>query len=193
MKPIETVFDGHLFRSRGEARWAVFLKALGIDYKYELEGYDLSGTWYLPDFFIPTWQSWIEVKPESPSEQEVWKCRELARETQKTCLLLYGEPWMRTVKSGGYEHGTARYQWEYRFTLFPGNDVNELDNCVFAECPGCSSIGFFAFYEWKDHSEYAGSGRLDPSCCGREQDPIIDAPRLVKAYSTARQARFEHK
>ena len=38
IKAIETVYKGYRFRSRLEARWAVFFDALGIHYRYELEG-----------------------------------------------------------------------------------------------------------------------------------------------------------
>jgi hypothetical protein len=76
---LQTIYHGQLFRSRTEARWAVFFDACGILYEYEKEGYDLSGievpgnaifdyehnaympvvktmpngTCYLPDFWLP--------------------------------------------------------------------------------------------------------------------------------------------
>lgn len=53
IKAIETVYNGYRFRSRLEARWAVFFDAMGIKYEYEKEGYDLGELgWYLPDFEI---------------------------------------------------------------------------------------------------------------------------------------------
>ena len=53
IRPIETIYNGYRFRSRLEARWAVFFDALGIQYEYEPEGFKLSdGTMYLPDFRI---------------------------------------------------------------------------------------------------------------------------------------------
>lgn len=58
LKPIETMWDGHWFRSRLEARWAVLLDDLGIEYVYEPEGFKLpSGRKYLPDFFIPEFRT----------------------------------------------------------------------------------------------------------------------------------------
>lgn len=51
-KAIETVYKGYRFRSRLEARWAVFFDELGLDWKYEAEGYDFDGVRYLPDFEI---------------------------------------------------------------------------------------------------------------------------------------------
>lgn len=63
MKAIETRYAGCLFRSRLEARWAVFFDTLGIEWQYEPEGFQLSdGRWYLPDFRLIACGTWIEVK-----------------------------------------------------------------------------------------------------------------------------------
>ena len=52
IKAIQTEFNGYLFRSRLEARWAVFFDTCRIKYEYEPEGYDLgNGIMYLPDFY----------------------------------------------------------------------------------------------------------------------------------------------
>ncbi len=50
IKAIETVYHGYRFRSRLEARWAVFFDALGIKYRYEPEGFSNEYGAYLPDF-----------------------------------------------------------------------------------------------------------------------------------------------
>ena len=50
---IETEYNGYLFRSRLEARWAVFFDEIGLNWSYEAEGYVLDdGSYYLPDFTI---------------------------------------------------------------------------------------------------------------------------------------------
>ena len=46
IKPIETVYNGYRFRSRLEARWAVFFDEAEIPYEYEPEGFDVDGIWY---------------------------------------------------------------------------------------------------------------------------------------------------
>ena len=52
-KAIPTEYRGYRFRSRKEARWAVFLDASGVSWEYEPEGYDLgNGLHYLPDFLL---------------------------------------------------------------------------------------------------------------------------------------------
>lgn len=62
IKPIETVYNGYRFRSRLEARWAVFFDAAGIEYQYEPEGFDIEGEWYLPDFYLTEMNAYVEVK-----------------------------------------------------------------------------------------------------------------------------------
>lgn len=67
IKPIETYYNGYRFRSRLEARWAVFFDAAGIKYQYEPEGYkytDFDGNeyYYLPDFYLLDLKTWVEVK-----------------------------------------------------------------------------------------------------------------------------------
>ena len=64
IKAIQTQYNGYLFRSRLEARWAVFFDAAGIEYQYEPEGYeDEFGNRYLPDFYLPQFDVYVEVKP----------------------------------------------------------------------------------------------------------------------------------
>ena len=62
-KAVQTEYKGYLFRSRLEARWAVFFDNLGIQWEYEPEGIVLSdGTHYLPDFYLPDFHCFFEVK-----------------------------------------------------------------------------------------------------------------------------------
>lgn len=53
IKAIETTYKGIKFRSRLEARWAVFFDACGVNWEYEPEGFELpNGQYYLPDFLL---------------------------------------------------------------------------------------------------------------------------------------------
>lgn len=92
--PIETHFDGHRFRSRLEARWAVFFKELGFDYEYELEGYKLpSGARYLPDFFLTQFNLFVEVKPHRKIPiADLRKVVEFALAGDSNLLLIIGAP-----------------------------------------------------------------------------------------------------
>lgn len=61
---IQTLYDGVEFRSRLEARWAVFFNSIGVKWIYEPEGFDLDeNIKYLPDFYLPYFESYFEVKP----------------------------------------------------------------------------------------------------------------------------------
>ena len=93
LKPIETTYNGYRFRSRLEARWAVFFDALGVKYEYEKEGYDLGEAgWYLPDFWLPQSEMWAEVKAVEYTPNDLQKCHVLAAKTHHMTLLLCGVP-----------------------------------------------------------------------------------------------------
>lgn len=72
IKAIETAYAGCRFRSRLEARWAVFFDTLGIKWQYEVQGYQLEDRLYvrnttdpinyLPDFWLPEFNLHAEVK-----------------------------------------------------------------------------------------------------------------------------------
>lgn len=70
IQAIETEYAGHRFRSRLEARWAVFFDKLGIRWQYEPQGYTVpNGARYLPDFYLPGRSLWVEVKGSIDFEQ----------------------------------------------------------------------------------------------------------------------------
>src|SRR5258708_11826755 len=91
-QPIETAYNGYRFRSRLEARWAVFFDALGLEWEYEKEGFDLPSGSYLPDFWLPQVKSWCEVKAETLTITERKKADELVLLTKFDCILLVGVP-----------------------------------------------------------------------------------------------------
>ena len=92
MKIIRTKFDGHRFRSRTEARWAVFFKAAGIAYEYEKEGIVLDGDPYLPDFWLPDMELWLEIKRRKPTPEEHSLCERLAAASGYGAMLAVGAP-----------------------------------------------------------------------------------------------------
>jgi hypothetical protein len=91
IKPIETFYNGYRFRSRLEARWAVFFDAEEWAYTYESEGFDMDGIWYLPDFYLPDFNRWAEVKGVFPTDEEFAKFVKLCRLSKRDGMLLYGE------------------------------------------------------------------------------------------------------
>lgn len=89
---IQTRYDGCYFRSRTEARWAVFFKTLGFPYEYEKEGYDLPAGRYLPDFWLPQQRCWFEVKGEPPTTDEIHKASWLNMLTEAPVIIGVGSP-----------------------------------------------------------------------------------------------------
>lgn len=91
LKPIETHYNGYRFRSRLEARWAVFFDTLGVKYEYEKEGYDLGEAgYYLPDFWLPDFETFVEIKGAEPTEAELERCWALLRDSGKNVFMLIG-------------------------------------------------------------------------------------------------------
>ena len=92
MKIIETSYDGQYFRSRIESRWARFFNDLKIRYEYEKEGYEFSDhTRYLPDFWLPDNDCFVEIKGEHPTGKELLKAHHLADFTKKNVYVFYGQ------------------------------------------------------------------------------------------------------
>jgi hypothetical protein len=69
VRSIETRYRGYRFRSRTEARWAVFMDAIGVEWQYEAEGFNVNGIYFLPDFWLPQLKTFVEIKPDEKSAE----------------------------------------------------------------------------------------------------------------------------
>lgn len=202
IKPIETIYKGYRFRSRLEARWAVFFDALGIEWQYEVEGFDLSGydevdaygykvvdykleggTWYLPDFYLPGQGAWVEIKPTVDYGDAIAKPEIFARAQEKDVFVFMGEP---------YE-GKVTYLWLTltRYGLF--------SNYPLFKSADFTDEAFFNFM----HPHYPVGSYSNPPNEKNENacyvfDRVGGNPEvlgeyhvaLVNAYAKAMQARF---
>ena len=173
MKAIQTGYSGYRFRSRCEARWAVYFNSLGIEFEYEPEGFELPSGRYLPDFFLPQVNCFAEVKgSEGFSEHEIGKCKELSVMTGNNVILLDGPPKMRSYICFCYE-GLLCGERDYEsFDLVVGN----------------AKIEEGRFY----HQPNGGLGIED---IGDIQARKIDSDYFTdeqKAVYKSRGARFEH-
>jgi hypothetical protein len=171
IRPIETVYNGYRFRSRLEARWAVFFNTLDVPYSYEPEGFELGeGIRYLPDFWLPDQRCWVEIKP--PGE---WvyhhECQLLAMQSEcRLVLYITGNPWPG-------EYGIAPYP-------MAGDEFR-------AQSPWLFALGRRSDRELWICNDYVGADCLNRIISGDSRYPLADAPRLIGAYRAARQARFE--
>ncbi len=181
IKAIETVYHGYRFRSRLEARWAVFFDSLGVPYEYEKEGFDLDGLRYLPDFWLPEQGCWVEIKGESPSAEECEKCERLARASYQPVFLFHGDVGplnMQDIYDADGDVVDSRISgsalvWTYSDDYgYPewGDSCRE-----WGECRTCGKVGI---------------GHLGFACCHNGWSPH-PSPRLERAYTAARSARFE--
>ena len=102
LKAIDTEYRGRLFRSRTEARWAVFFDEVGLEWEYEPEGFELpSGARYLPDFKLMRKHGghcWVEVKPRHTKAEP--KFAEFQEHVGGSAKLVSGTP-LEFVEDGG--------------------------------------------------------------------------------------------
>ena len=121
IKAIETEYDGHRFRSRVEARWAVFFNVIGLKYEYEIEGYQMGELRYLPDFYIPSLNRWFEIKGKPLSETDIKKCEEFCRRLDNENIkfsVLIGSPDNCAVRLREF-FGILEYVWEWPSEKLP--------------------------------------------------------------------------
>lgn len=90
---IPTTYKGITFRSRTEVRWSIFFTAMGIEWEYEPEGLELqNGARYLPDFYLPRFRWWAEVKPTGEILRQERKSITFCSAADISLLLLVGTP-----------------------------------------------------------------------------------------------------
>ena len=185
IKAIETKYAGCRFRSRLEARWAVFFNMMGIPWEYEPQGFVVGGRPYLPDFFLPECGTWVEVKGhETALDMGLLEvaARELPRRAnplglQPTLVLLGPIPeippspaaelgWTGMTRSAVFRYGFADYH------------LDGLPRWLTSKAPPDTSA----------------SSVLSPMVYARSDGGGPDAhyERCLRAYETARSARFEH-
>lgn len=189
LKAIETRYKGFRFRSRLEARWAVFFDAMGIPWEYEREGYDLGQNGlYLPDFWLPKWRVHLEVKGAWATEDEKQKCRALRDASERAVMLVSGPInnfdslifcWDSTDSSGGSS------EWMFRFghTTHPFyfvSDDSGRERDVYADSVMQEKITHGHICEIDSHGEAVHYNIWD----GRD--------RVLYFVETACSARFEH-
>lgn len=213
---IQTTYAGCRFRSRLEARWAVFFDELGIAWTYEPQGYEVgydATRPYLPDFYLPDLELWVEVKGDDSNID--WTLIGDACDGFGPHL-----PDCERWCYGGGNPGAA--------VLILGNIPP--DNTRWFHILGRNQKGvWFEFVEWANPRntgwsvetrrsqlfEYESFWGVDPSTFntdvrrrlkvhGRQAEGVMASTylkteyanimdvRLGWAYSAARQARFEH-
>lgn len=215
LKAIETQYKGYRFRSRLEARWAVFLDHLGKQWEYEPQGFDLGAAgWYLPDFHISgSEECWLEIKPDQePTKADSDKWIAFTEQAQTPIYVSFGTPSLPS------DNRSAEYR-VMAILLYPGMVVKDslydltkpfVDprHWLWHERTADNSFTLWpvpSFEPVDDETEfmrYPWNSRMirfrPDDTPARVIDPILAgtktlwSPRLAAAYEAARSARFEY-
>lgn len=97
MQALDTTYKSYKFRSRLEARWAVYFDKVGVKWEYEPAGFKISETRkYLPDFYLPEIETYIEVKHGNYDRKPVFgdmvAMMECGAASIGKCLAVFGDP-----------------------------------------------------------------------------------------------------
>lgn len=200
IKAIETRYAGYHFRSRLEARWAVFFDAIGLDWEYEPEGFDLGdGVYYLPDFKVTTndgAMAWYEIKP--THETHCDKFEKFKESLEKTAelinapraVMLCGDPVKSLLENGDDDFGICP-----RCGI-----ISKFDYGIYRDCGemhfGCMVCDFYTpcgggnpverGVVCKTHA-YKGMNGVSFT-----EYSSVYLPKIAAAATKARSARFEH-
>ncbi len=219
IRAIETRYAGHKFRSRLEARWAVFFDALKLPWQYEPQGYAITDPWddesraYLPDFYLPTLDAWAEVKGDPNGvDWPLWATAVDAMAASGlpdsshaysglsrngSALIVLGSippEVVGIVTTGSERTGKAVLAWRHPMLInHKGVDIGEM----------MFEPEYLTDFRYVDNE----LGMFDPSWSGFSGKPYWHHEpdhngrpfpgmwmnrRVIMAYRKARQARFEH-
>ncbi len=188
LKAIETEYKGYRFRSRLEARWAVFFDACHVRWEYEPEGFVLpNGQYYLPDFLLHGVEGraagdlYVEVKGKM-TESDAEKIYSFSEGDsnkegiENPILVVAGIPEgdsIREIEDFCHEWGYNGFPG-FKRGPFPFN-FETIDGDYFVAHPGINRNGRFQLF---------GD---DCSYTWERNDTATE-----RAFRIARQARFEH-
>jgi hypothetical protein len=216
IKAIETSYKGYRFRSRLEARWAIYFDAIGIPWQYEPEGFDLTEQaqgvidLYRSAEALHNAGKLLEAGTDAETyhfhgwsdDAIAWMAGRIAGNSRLhylpdfylPSLKQYVEikPYMGDDFLGGPEHSPIKLMNGLLVHGTPG-ERDEYEVCVFYDvpywfgfCPVCKTFGY-GFCAWAE--------RICPDYrkCGHRQKDGLDAswPNM-QAIIAARSARFEH-
>lgn len=216
-KAIETEYNGYRFRSKLEARWAVFFDAMNMRYEYEPEGFELAdGTRYLPDFYLPDLRMYAEVKaPREGAIEELIKPLSCVEDqTINRIVFLSNIPYDERSKGWLWWYPVAYYDnlsmhIEFaRVGIDIGNDgegffIDHFYMCHWEQpCAWCGSVRDKRFIDAAKRGDllspindldmpYKTNNRDDFRFC--ETVDYVDYAPIMNAYKKARSARFGQK
>ena len=190
IKAIVTHYNGYKFRSRLEARWAVFFDEAGIEYQYEPEGFTNGEDCYLPDFYLPEHNTYVEVKPPREGyEQEIQKALKFVNSDLKIKRLLI----LQNIPKPNDYASWFLYPVAFYNSLIDGVDMQYVQLCRFdgemwfkTDLYYLKRIFGLKDLSAKNEDEFNLDGLLFEE--GADEEDVI---ALNNAYTIAREAQFE--
>lgn len=190
IKAIETHYNGYKFRSRLEARWAVFFDEAGIKYQYEPEGFTNGEDCYLPDFYLPEHNTYVEVKPPREGyEQEIKKALKFVNSDLKIKRLLI----LQNIPKPNDYASWFLYPVAFYNSLIDNVDMQYVQLCRFdgemwfkTDLYYLKRIFGLKDLSAKNEDEFNLDGLLFEE--GADEEDVI---ALNNAYTIAREAQFE--
>lgn len=187
--PKPTVYKGYLFKSRLEARWAVFFDECQIAWRYEPESFvydapNLGGTTgYKPDFYFPDFDVYGEVKPSDEKLMEnkyrYGEAIDFGSTPVSKGLVILGP----LPKTNIFKAPT----WSFLF--------HEQGVCNGSATPGIKNGKGGFFFDWYSDDCLTGEIPSDtsvfPVYISSSKFPGIDLKRTLKAYECAMHYKFE--
>lgn len=206
VKPIATEYAGYKFRSRLEARWAIFFDACNVKWDYEPEGYEVGdGLRYLPDFVL--YNVWYNNgEQDKPFEKLFVECKGIMQEHDMEKIIHFA---LRGYGDGNrveVENPTIILEnipAGHHMPTIASNTIQLSDETKYCGIHVSSSQLVDGFWDWGLCT--TGGEALIPGVdlCGEfrlcrayddvfAEDAIIDYERTARAYYLARTARFEY-
>jgi len=123
IQPIEFEYNNIKFRSKLEARWAVFLDKMGYNWVYEPEAFKLKDNLiYIPDFELIDHRMYLEIKPRELTEKEEEKCKLLCLKTGFGVIKCIGLPYYKHYYFYNHESLKHGYDIANDMIFIPKND-----------------------------------------------------------------------
>src|SRR5688572_21029021 len=127
---METEYGGTTYRSRTEARYAQMFDLASVEFQYEPEGFAFKekGICYVPDFWMPEWNCFLEVKGDhirltrGEWPEERCKCELLNEATGRDVLLACGSPSL-SLRLQLFEADRIGWRDIYLATLVPASAI----------------------------------------------------------------------
>ncbi len=167
-------YNGTKFKSSVEARWAVFFHTIGLKYEYERRVRLRDHTLCVPDFWLPDFGIWLEVKSEEPRDDSKNVCQRIADSTGCVVLMAVGAPEPRDqllAFSPSDSSGEFAFPYQEHRFYFADDRRNEGEFWLVSDDGAAKSIGPRT---GPDHGKHPG---------------VYDATR--RAYQAALNAHFE--